>query len=294
VIAQSAPFIDPEVSERSTKGFMRKLKIKRGDIEALRKVSPEEIIKAQNEYMGSDPNNLLAFRPLIDGVTILKHPLTAFRDGDLKNIDFMIGTNQDEAKLFTFLDPGINDIVKTAGENAVIGALGQSGIDMNKGKEIVNIYKNARKDKLSIDPKELLDAVITDSMFRVPTIRILEAQSKHQSNTFNYMFDFQCPMFEGAMGCPHAIDIPFVFHTLNATGIPNFIGEGPEIEKLSEKVMDGWISFAHTGNPNHQNLPEWPPYDVKKRTTMFLGKECRIVNNVFDKEREAWDGLLEI
>ena len=294
VIAQSAPAIDPEVSEKSTKDFMRKLKIKKGDIEALYKLTPEEIIKAQNEYMGSDPNNLLAFRPLIDGKTIPKHPLKAFQDGDLKNIDFMIGTNLDEAKLFTYLDPGFNEMVKTGGENAVLGLLAMSGVDPNKAKEILETYKNARKGKYSIEPMDLLNAVVTDTMFRIPTIHFLEAQSKYQPNTFNYLFNFQCPMYDGGLGCPHAIDIPFVFNSLNATGIPQFVGEGVEVNNLSEKVMDAWIAFAHTGNPNHRNLPDWSPYDIKKRTTMILGKECTVVNSVFDKEREAWNGLLEI
>ncbi|MFX1477553.1 MAG: carboxylesterase/lipase family protein, partial [Promethearchaeota archaeon] len=106
VIAQSAPAIDPEVSDKNTRSVMRKLKLKKGDIESFRKIPPEKIIEAQNEFMGTDPNNLMAFRPLIDGKTIPKHPLKAFQEGDLKNIDFMIGTNLDEAKLFTYLDPG--------------------------------------------------------------------------------------------------------------------------------------------------------------------------------------------
>ncbi|MFW9875414.1 MAG: carboxylesterase family protein, partial [Candidatus Thorarchaeota archaeon] len=120
------------------------------------------------------------------------------------------------------------------------------------------------------------------------------AQSQHQPNTFNYMFNFKCPLFNGDLGCPHSIEIPFVFNTLTATGIPDFIGKGPKIESLSEKVMDAWIAFAHTGNPNHESLPAWSSYDIEKRATMFLGEECEIVNAVFDKEREAWNGLLEI
>ncbi|MFX1488072.1 MAG: carboxylesterase family protein, partial [Promethearchaeota archaeon] len=283
-----------EVSDKNTRSVMRKLKLKKGDIESFRKIPPEKIIEAQNEFMGTDPNNLMAFRPLIDGKTIPKHPLKAFQDGDLKNIDFMIGTNLDEAKLFTYLDPGFNEMIKSQGENAILGVLGMSGIEINKSKEILEIYKKARKDKLSIEPMDLLDAVITDSLFRIPTIRFLEAQSKYQPNTFNYLFNFQCPQFDGALGCPHSIELPFVFNTINATGIPEFIGKGPDIVSLSEKMMDTWIAFAHNGNPNHDGIPEWPSYDSETRATMFLGKECKIVNAAFDKERQAWNGLLAI
>jgi len=58
--------------------------------------------------------------------------------------------------------------------------------------------------------------------------------------------------------------------------------------------MDAWIAFARTGNPNHKGLPEWQPYDIEKRATMTLGKDCKQVNAAYDKEREAWDGLLEV
>ncbi|MFX1488071.1 MAG: carboxylesterase/lipase family protein [Promethearchaeota archaeon] len=294
VIAQSAPRMDLEINDKSTMGIMRKLKIKKGDIESLRKIPPERIIEAQNEFMGTSATGLFAFIPLIDGDTIPKHPLKAIRDGDLKNIDFMIGTALNELKIFTSLDPKINEMVKTAGENAIVGLLASAGIDMNKTREIIDIYKNARRGKFSIEPMDLLDAIATDSLIRIQAIRFLEAQSSHHPNTFNYIFNFTCPKFDGALGCPHGIELPLIFNTLNATGVPDFVGQGTDIENLSEKVMDAWIAFAHTGNPNHEGLPEWPSYDSEKRATMFLGKECKVVNAAFDKERHAWDGLLEI
>ena len=58
--------------------------------------------------------------------------------------------------------------------------------------------------------------------------------------------------------------------------------------------MDAWVAFAHTGNPNTEGLPDWPPYDVKGRATMFLDKKCKVVNTAFEKERAAWKGLLEL
>lgn len=73
----------------------------------------------------------------------------------------------------------------------------------------------------------------------------------------------------------------------------DFTGEGPEVTTLSEKMMDTWIAFARTGNPNHDGIPKWGPYDVNTRITMFFGKDLKTVNAPFDKERAAWDGLFE-
>ena len=71
-----------------------------------------------------------------------------------------------------------------------------------------------------------------------------------------------------------------------------FSGSGEEEQKLSEKMTDSWISFARSGNPNHNGIPEWPKYETEKRGTMLLGKEIKVVNDPYGKERRVWDEIL--
>jgi len=71
----------------------------------------------------------------------------------------------------------------------------------------------------------------------------------------------------------------------------SWTGKGKEANNLSDKMMKCWIAFAHTGNPNHNGIPEWPIYEVENRATMFMGKGFKIVNAPFDKERTAWDDI---
>ena len=89
---------------------MRQLSLKKDDIEGLRKLPPEEIIEAQNKYFEKNPNDGLALRPLVDGDTIPIHPLKAFRNGECSHLDFMIGTTEEEAKLFIALNPNFSKI----------------------------------------------------------------------------------------------------------------------------------------------------------------------------------------
>jgi len=293
VIAQSAPFIDLSINDITTKKLMRKFGLKRGDIDGLRKIAAEKIIEGQNKYFEENPREILALRPLIDGDTIPIHPLNAFQKGDCKQIDFMIGTTLDEFKLFSALDPNAFDVSDEESEKLLLGYLGTLGIASNKGKAILNTYKKAREGKFSTDPKEIMSALITDAIFRIPTIRLLEAQRPHQPNTYNYMFTWQTPALDGILGACHALELPFVFGNLDLPLMDRFVGKNPN-KALSEKMMDAWIAFARTGNPNHDGIPEWAPYDKEKRTTMFFGDKCEAVNAAFDKERAAWDGLLEI
>jgi para-nitrobenzyl esterase len=292
VIAESAPFIDPAVTDKPTIKILRKLGIKGTNIEDLGEKSAEEIIAVQNKVFAADPTNIMALRPLIEGDIWPKHPLKAFKDGDCWDIDFMIGTNLDEMKLFTAMKAFSS--VAAGGDKLLLGFLGMTGITPENSQKILEAYKEARAEKLSIEPKDLFAAILTDVMFRIPTIRLLEAQSPHQPNTYSYLFTWPSPGLDGILGAAHAIELPFVFGTLDAPTFKNLIVVSPETQALSEKMMDAWIAFARTGNPTHDNIPEWPSYDAENRATMVFGEQCEVVNAPFDKERAAWDGLLEI
>jgi para-nitrobenzyl esterase len=294
VIAQSAPYIDPEISEKTTRGFMRILKIKNGDLEELSQIPPEKIIDAQNKFMEKDPTNILAFRPIIDGVVVPKHPLKAFREGECKDLDLIIGTNLDEAKLFTALEPSINNMIESGGENALVMYMSTLKINPGQSKEIIKIYRAAREGKASVEPIELFNAILTDVMFRIPSIRLAEAQSKYNPNTYSYIFTYKSPQFSGKLGSPHAIEIPFVFNTLDNPNWGNFVHNGETEQEISQKIMNSWISFAKAGNPNHENLPTWPGYSIDNRATMIIGEECTVSNAPYDEERKAWTGLLDI
>jgi len=291
IIAQSAPAFDPKVTKKPTKKLMKSLGIDKGDINALRRISPEKIIEAQNNLSAHDPTNLLAFRPLIDGETLPIHPLKAFQNGDCKDIEFMIGTNLDEAKLFTALNPEINKMNNVNGEKILIGFLGRLGIDITKSKVMLDTYKQAREGKYSTEPKEILNALLTDKIFRISTTRLLGAQSKHQSNTYNYLFTWPSPAFNGNLGACHALELPFVFNTFSNPGFQNFVGTSPDLNAISYKVMDAWIAFAHSGNPNHEDIPQWPSYNVEKRSTMLIDKKFKVIEKFLDQERAVWDDI---
>ncbi len=49
------------------------------------------------------------------------------------------------------------------------------------------------------------------------------------------------------------------------------------------------IHFARTGDPSHERLPEWKPYDANRRVTMLFGRECRPESAPLDQERKLWE-----
>lgn len=289
VIAESAPTIDPKVDKKSTKKILRKLGIKKPDIKELMDIPPEKIISAQNAIFASDPTNILALRPYIDSETWPKHPFKAFEDGDCSDIDLMIGTNCDEFKLFSNMDV-LRKLIENDALKLMTGFLGMAGIPPNKISEMIEIYKTAREGKLPNEPMDIFNAMVTDFAFRISTIQALEAHGVHNKNCYNYLFDWKSCGFGGNLDACHALEIPFVFGTINEPTLKDFVKGAPK--ELSEKMMDAWISFARTGNPNHDAIPEWNPY-AENRATMVFSEECRLENALFEEERKAWEGLIK-
>ncbi len=297
VIAQSAPILMPKPAKSSSKNLFQKLGIEEGDVDALRKVPPEKIIDAQNKVLAKaekeGTSELMDFRPSIDGNNLPEHPLDALKNGTGKNIDLLIGCNKDEYKIWTGLDPRFKKIKEESFPGLVSALLSRMDIEESKSLEILNIYQDTMKDMTSTNPIEIFDAIGTDFLFRIAEIRFAEAHQIHNSSVFNYLFTWPSPAFKGRLGTCHAMELPFVFGTLDTPKADLFFGKGPEAIILSEKMMDSWIAFAHTGNPNHENIPEWPRYNLENRKTMVCGKEFKVVERYLDKERKAWDGLLE-
>ena len=71
-----------------------------------------------------------------------------------------------------------------------------------------------------------------------------------------------------------------------------FAGSGPEAEQLQREMMNAWLAFARSGDPNHEALCEWPRHDESRRATLFLGLDTHVEDAPFELERQAWEGVL--
>jgi para-nitrobenzyl esterase len=119
-------------------------------------------------------------------------------------------------------------------------------------------------------------------MFRVGSIGAAEAHAVHQPRTYSYLFTWESPAMGGALGACHALELPFVFGTLDAPGIDRFAGSGPEVKALSEQMMDAWLTFARTGEA------PWPAYESGRRATMVFGPHTSVQDAPMDDERRLW------
>jgi para-nitrobenzyl esterase len=103
-----------------------------------------------------------------------------------------------------------------------------------------------------------------------------------------YRFDWESPAFGGTLGAAHAMDIPFVWNTLDTTLSRTFTGDSPARQPLADLMHAAWAAFIRGGTPAIAGLPAWPPYDLERRATMIFSAAPHVVDNPQGQVRALW------
>ena len=274
-----------EDAARTTEDFLKEVGIDPADTQKLQELPAETILEAQPSLpmdFNGPMRGGLRLTPVVDDDTLPRHPAELFKSGEMTEIPFLIGSNRDEIKLFK--DPTQVKPIADETLEKIVGSF-KSMFSVAEAKEVIDTYKQSREARgLPQDNVNILDAIISDSMFKMPSIRIAESHGQ----AFVYLFTYESPALKGALGACHALEMAFVFGTLHTQFEPRFTGTGPEAEKLSELMMDAWLAFARNGSPNHTGLDEWPVYDPARRATMIFDKSSECMDAPFEEERALW------
>jgi para-nitrobenzyl esterase len=282
-----------ESSARVTAAFLDAVGQSTPELAKLRALPAAKVIEAQAKVMAERRAlGLLAFCPTVEPVTLPKPPLEAVRAGSASGVALLVGSNRDESKLFRL---GVAENASLSEES--LAKRVRAGLAALRAHEshvprVIETYRSARAGRASVEPGELLDAIESDRTFRLPAIRLAEAQRPHEPRTYMYFFTWESPARRGTLGSCHALELPFVFGTLGAPTMDRFAGKGPDADALSARMMDAWIAFARSGQPSHTSLPDWPAYDTSKRATLVFDRRCELVHAPLDAERAAWDAIL--
>ncbi len=283
-----------ESAERVAKAVLDGLGLGATETHKLAEVPVSALLGVQAQVLADQGRSLgmLAFAPAIDADTLPRHPLEAVREGAARDVALLVGANRDESKLFRMGMAASAELDETGLLKRLRASLRAFGADEAHAEKLVSVYRDARAGRASTEPFELLDALDSDRTFRIPAIRLSEAHAATQGRSYQYFFTWCSPARRGTLGACHALELPFVFGTLDAPTMDRFAGKGPEAEALAARMMDAWIAFARTGAPGHAELPDWPAYDSTRRATLVFDRDCALAHAPLDAERAAWDGVL--
>lgn len=196
------------------------------------------------------------FDPVIDGHSVTQTLASAAKVGQLAKVDLLIGTNANEALMY--LDAN----------QTVDGWMAD-----NLSDRFPEISKKAILQRLSpeADARQKLDQLATGFNYTCPSLALAEANAKHGSNSWVYQFTKSRDGELGSqMGSYHGAELPYVFDTHD-----DWLPTSSEDYQLTDSLIQYWLNFAATGDPNTSTLPEWTAYTQAGDAVQYLGVDVK-------------------
>ncbi|MEK7376099.1 MAG: carboxylesterase/lipase family protein [Candidatus Margulisiibacteriota bacterium] len=232
-------------------------------IAALRSVSSEAIIAAYPfDLTPFSPG--MKFAPVIDGYVIPDDPEKMYMQGKNLDVPLIIGSNSDEGTAFYQ--------TMTVSEY-------RNWIALQFGKHVDEVFAMFPA-KTDADVRSAFNRLSSVMIFSEPSRFAARSREGKTSRTFFYHFTRVSPTELGkAMGATHGTDLLYVFGNTDKSF--GFTGTDA---RLSQNMMDYWVNFAKTGDPNSSGLPLWPVYSRTGDENIEFGDQIRVNKNLLKKE----------
>jgi para-nitrobenzyl esterase len=215
------------------------------DNEQLRAIPAEDIVRAGVQAL---PGHY--FDVVLDKQTMVEHPLETFDRQETARISFLIGTNRDEWYMYYDPDTGWEDVDKWLQQTAPGHAA---------------VLKSKVADEA--DPRRAMDRLVASSNMHCNARYIAASVNAVGGNAWVYSFTRQRPGPEmEKLGAYHGTEIGYVFDQHEVWQPTDEVDD-----RLTKTVMDYWVQFAKTGNPNLSGRPHWPRYTVAEPKLLELG-----------------------
>ena len=241
---------------------------------ALRARTPEEILAATASPIDdlAFSNKGFLFAPVYDGHLIPGRPEELLAQGMTPSLPVIIGTNKDEATLFT------DDLTDKTYLDWLARYFG------GREREIFAVFPGLRAG----DFRPAANHFFTTLWFTEPARFLARFLTAKGAAVYRYHFTREPFSFWMiGKGAYHGVEIPYVFGTTDQENLST------TDRKLTEAMMGYWVSFAAQGNPNSNTagLPFWPAYDRNSETYLEFGDDIAVKTGL---DRKACDLIEKI
>jgi para-nitrobenzyl esterase len=278
-ILESPPLndaLESESASQKARALLEILGLSANQITRLSTLPLEQLLAAQVHLLRK--GRLGSIQPVLDGKHLLETPLQAIARGAAKDVTLLVGSNRDEARLFTETITG-----EKHASPFVSAAL--SPVLAPNSQKIMRTYAQISDEQW----QDILLEAANDYVIRIPLIRLAEEQVRQSGQVWMYRFDWPSPHLN--FGACHSLEVPFVWNKQESSMLQELLGASPPRD-LARKMQAAWTAFAHTGNPDIPELLSWPAYDLERRATMIFDEVSQVIDDPQGVERQAWDGLL--
>jgi para-nitrobenzyl esterase len=189
------------------------------------------------------------WQPVVDGIVFKGTPTDIFQSSNFNKVPLIIGSNSEEMSLSApqtvlpvMVTTLINNSVPTAYQ-AQAHLLYPSGSNPTEARIS---YVNA----------------LTDAQFTATTRRTAQCVSQNQTApVWRYFFTHKHTIAQlEALGSYHGMELFYVFNNWENATLGTGILFHPQDDSVQQVMLDYWVNFANSGNPNGLGLVNWPQY----------------------------------
>jgi para-nitrobenzyl esterase len=272
-----------DVATETTRRVVAALGLSEKQARELVTLPAEKLSDVQQQLSGTSP---MLFGPVVDGYLIPTHPYDPVAPAISADVPLIVGSNKDETILFLQRE----DLPAFSLDDASLRERLKARFGANAGR-ILDVYRRSRPEA---SPSDLFVAITTGQWFWHSAVVIAERKAALRAAPvfmYEFAYESEVPVAPGVSyptRAAHAMEIAFKFDHPETSPAA---GQRPERFKAARNMSAAWAAFARSGNPTHAGIPTWPAYDTKRRATMRLDAECRVVDDPHHEERLLWQEL---
>lgn len=261
--------VTAERADRAAHALLRALDLDPArDLDRLAEVSSAALMTAAAKAMaaGAGPS-LLGFAPVLDGTTVPAHPVDPGPAPAGRDVPVLIGCTADEATFMSAFHPRFGAFTM---DEVLPGLLDAWG---DRTDQRVALLRRLRP----YWTPSFLRAWSQGIGFQTSTTLLADRRADGgAAPSYAYLLSWRSGALDGILGAPHCLDLPLVFDNHDRARIG---GADPDVHRLVHEVAEAWIAFARGGDPNHLDLPDWPVYTTRERSTMVFDRPTRVVDD---------------
>jgi para-nitrobenzyl esterase len=198
------------------------------------------------------------YTPVVDGVFLPDQVGALLRDGRQHRVNYITGGNSWEASLGRGIGGGFSP---------------EFSAKLLTAAQKASLYPGLTGEVLE-------DAIFGDLIVHSGSTYVARQMSAAGLPVYRYYLSYLLEDRRGRQpGVAHADDIAYVMQTLD---------NEPDLESISARDREVgalltayWASFARSGNPNHEDAPQWPLFDSGSGMTLEISDSMQVHDGLF-------------
>ncbi|WP_460796484.1 carboxylesterase/lipase family protein [Microbacterium sp. GXF0217] len=230
--------------------------------EGFRSVPESRILKTQPQAVGGRKGlgllsglveDGLPWGPIVDGEVVTRPAVDALAAGIGADKPLVLGAADDEFTMIADRAPRALRVVPSA---ALL-------LPVLRDRGVRRAYLRANRPQRAKGSTAMVGRFVTDHVFRSLVVRVAEARTAADAETWVYAFRWVSPT--KGWSC-HCLDVPFWFDGLDRERVADLAGPHPP-QSLADDMHGAAVSFVTSGAPG------WPAWRTEPGTAREFGGE---------------------